>query len=270
MFLRTPPDDQLRRPRQYVGWQHLRRQARSQPSCQPLQKTGGDRLAGTQTRRSLVQTLHLMQSCKSCAPILIQQHSLFKREDPVVSNPYMGSHGCFSRPITPSSFPGIRSISRLAAANVSHTTPSVRKPCRTLVGSVSLSGMMRFGWGVVSNAVSASSSKHPATASPGEKTASKHGRGGLLSMSCSFISSVNSGRLTCFEIRHSSSKTLTRSLVSSRRIASPIVLRLRRLRGRSFRHCGTHPSTSGTSYCSAFASPSYHSRSISTRSSASW
>src|SRR5271165_6611488 len=270
MFLRTPPDDQLRRPRQYVGRQHLRCQACSQPSCQPLQKPGGDRLAGTQIRRTRLQTLHLMQSCKGCAPILIQQHSLFKHEDPVVSNPYMGSHGYFSRPITPSSFPGIRSISRLAAASVSHTTPSVRKPWRTLVGSVSLSGMMRFGWGVVSNAVSASSSKQPATASPAEKAASKHGRGGLLSMSCSPISSVNSGRSARLEIRHISSNAQTRSLVSSRRIVSPIALRLRRLRGRFFRHCGTHPSTSGTSYCSAFASPSYHSRSISTRSSASW
>ena len=65
---------------------------------------------------------------------------------------------------------------------------------------------MTLGWGVTSIAVWASSSKHPTTASPDENAASRQGSGGFESMSCSPMSSVNSGRLACFETRHNSSK----------------------------------------------------------------
>src|SRR4029077_17046006 len=162
-----------------------------------LKKARGNGLPGAQVSRLILPALHLVQRGKRPTAFLIKKHSLFQTKGSVVTDPQVDVHNCSSREITPSSLPGIRSMSRLATASVSHTTLSVRKPCRALVGSESLRGMMRLGWGVTSIAVCASSSKHPTTASPDEKAASRHGNAGFESINCSPMSSVNSGRLAC-------------------------------------------------------------------------
>src|SRR5216683_4728586 len=184
----APPCDQLRRSCQHMFWQDLRCHACTQAFGERLKKARGNGLPGAQIRRLILPALYLVQRGKGPAAFLIKKHPLLQTEDSVVTDPQVDVHNCSSRAITPSSLPGIKSISRLAAASVLHTTPSIRKHCRTLVGSESWMGIIRLGWGVTSIAVCASSSKHPTTASPDEKAASRHGSGGFESISCSPIS----------------------------------------------------------------------------------
>src|SRR5216684_241882 len=238
----APPGDQLWGSCQHMFRQNFRRHACPQTFGERLKKPCRDRLPSTQVRRLVRSELYFVQRGKGPAALPIEEHRLLQTEDSVVTDPQVDVHDCSSRVITPSSLPGIRSIRRLAAASVSHATASVRKPCRTLLGSESWRGMMRFGWGVVSIAVWASSSKHPTTASPDENAASRHGSGGSVSISCSPMSSVNSGRLACREMEHSSSKLLTSTRTSLFRIPWFRSFRPRRLRDGSLRHCGVHPS----------------------------
>jgi hypothetical protein len=60
--------------------------------------------------------------------------------------------------ITQRSVPGIKSMTRLAAASVSQTTPTVRNACRTLSGWLALKGMITLGSGITSIIVCPSSS----------------------------------------------------------------------------------------------------------------
>src|SRR5216684_6119365 len=232
----APPRDQLRRSCQHMFRQDLCSHACPQTFGERLKKPCRDRLPSTQVRRLVRSELYLVQRGKGPAALLIEEHRLLQTEGSVVTDPQVDVHDCSSRVITPSSLPGIRSIRRLPAASVSHATASVRKPCRTLLGSESWRGMMRFGWGVVSIAVWASSSKHPTTASPDENAASRHGSGGSVSISCSTMSSVNSGRLACCEIQYRSSKPRTSARTSLRRTLPLNFFRPWRLSERSFRH----------------------------------
>src|SRR5579863_308062 len=266
----APPGDQSRCSGQNIFGQNLGCHACAQAFPQRFEKPCRDRLAGAQVWRFVRPALHLMYRGECSIAVLIDKNGLLQGENSVVSNSHVDIHTHPSRVITPSSFPGIRSIRRLAAANVLQTTATVRKPSRTLLASLSLIGMMTFGCGVTSSAVSPSSSKHPTTASPVEKAASRQGNAGFESMSCSPMSSVNSGRLACLETRHNSSKPVISARTCRSRTSSLIFFNPQILRGRSVNDFGVHPSTSGSSYCSAFSSPSYHSCSISTRSSASW
>ncbi len=68
------------------------------------------------------------------------------------------------------SFPGIRSISRLAAASVWHTTASVLNADRTLSGLKAFKGKIRLGSGVASPNACDSSSKCASIASFSAKT----------------------------------------------------------------------------------------------------
>src|SRR5205823_8509916 len=111
--------------------------------------------------------------------------------------------------------------------------------------------------------------KAPDHGVPCGEGSSRHGSGGFESMSCSPMSSVNSGRLAWLETLHSCSSPLTNACTSRSRMVWLNSFKPRRVSGFSLRHFGVHPSMSGTSYCSGFSSPSYHSRSMSTRSSAS-
>src|SRR5216683_6526422 len=149
----APPCDQLRRSCQHMFWQDLRCHACTQAFGERLKKARGNGLPGAQIRRLILPALYLVQRGKGPAAFLIKEHPLLQTEDSVVTDPQVDVHNCSSRAITPSSLPGIKSISRLAAASVSQTTPSVRNPWRMPTGSESSRGIIRLGWGVVSIAV---------------------------------------------------------------------------------------------------------------------
>src|SRR5580704_6392788 len=124
----APPGDQFRCSCQNMIGQNLRGDVRPQSRRKSLKKPHCDRLARAQVRRLMTPALYLVQRGKGSAAFLIKKHCLFQTEDSVISDSNMSVHDCSSRVITPSSLPGIKSISRLAAASVSHATPNVRKP----------------------------------------------------------------------------------------------------------------------------------------------